>query len=804
MALARPPVPTPARVAAVLDLVLGLGLLGETAVELASGGLAGLDAAGWISLGGLILVPSLVLIGLGVLAWRGARAAWPLHVAVGVALAPLGIGLVYLALMAPRSVRWGLGIGPDAVLAEIDALEETTLEALAARHRVPPAAILGLIERSRAAGAFTGALDRETGRIFSADTVTTREALRRCPRCGGAVDARGNFARCPACDAEFAEVRGLDAPMPMPVALEVVQALDRGLGFAWIFLSLVWIAIVAGYDRSALDAVTVAKLLVVCVVAPVGLGLAFLALARALPAGRRRALWVQLALLPPAAPWLLGRRVGVLYGAGLDAARRALDEAGRLDFEGLATALGLAPARGPELAVHLTATGRLDGLIDWPGRRVLTRSRAALDGREGCAFCGAPHRLGGWCAYCGTHRDVPRADAPSPLPIARRSDLAWAVAAGLLAWGYGLGVIALGASTPTAAEATPIAAPSSRDDRAHAGPLVPVRDYAPDLAESFEPAGVRTLDFLDADTLVTGEGNGLFVWSTRPLERRLRTPKDWRFLGARWVPGPAPGLVLRPYHQGLVLGTRWSIDRVRDLSAWGKALDARLADVARLDGELGGDRLRLAWSSRDGRAVLVGDEARVEARLATPDLGDQGPARLTLSPGGVRLARWRSTDHPQLAVWRLEDEALVLAWSPEARGPIRAHVQGVAFAPDARRLLVALSDRLLVVDPDEGAIRQSLPDPGAGFSGALAWSADGRWVAAGTGALDDERRLVAGLRWYAVDEGARLGQVALGPGTVGAVAWAPDGRRLAVGLGTGAGAGTVRVIALDEAGRGAE
>ncbi len=788
--------PTPARVAAVLDLVLGLGLLGETAIELASGGLAGLDAAWWISLGGLILVPSLVLVGLGVLAWRGARAAWPLHIAVGVALAPLGIGLVYLALMAPRSVRWGLGIGPDVVLAEIDAVEETTLEALAARHRVPPAAILGLIERSRAAGAFTGALDRDTGRVYSADTVTTREALRRCPRCGSAVDALGNFARCPACDTAFAEVRGLDAPMPMPVALEVVQALDRGLGFAWIFVSLVWIAIVAGYDRSALDPDTIARLLLVCVVAPVGLGLACFILARALPAGRRRALWVQLALLPPAAPWLLGRRVRVLYGAGVDAARRALADAGSLDFDRLAASLGLAPARGPELAVHLTATGRLEGLIDWPGRRVLTRVRAALDGREGCAHCGAPHRLGGWCAYCGTHREVPRADAGAHAPVARRSDLAWALGAGLLAWGYGLGVIAIGASTPTAADATPSAPPADREDHAHDGPLVPVRDYAPDVAESFEPVGIRSLDFIDDDTLVSGEGNGLFVWSTRPPERRLRTPKDWRFLGARWVPGPGPGLVVRPYHQGLVFGTRWSVDRVRDLSAWSRSLDATLRDVARVDE----DRLRLAWSSRDGRSVLVGDEDRIEARLPVPDAGDQGPARLLLSPGGARLARWRATGHPQLAVWRLEDEALVLAWSPPDRGPIRAHVQGLAFAPDGRRIVVALSDRLLVVDPDEGSVVRTLLDPGAGFSGPLAWSADGRRVAAGTGALDDARQLVAGLRWYAVENGARLGRIELGPGTVGAVAWAPDGRRLAVGF----GAGVVRLFELDEAGRATE
>ncbi|HEX8436042.1 hypothetical protein [Archangium sp.] len=357
----------------------------------------------WIVLAGILTLPALLLAWLAVGLWRFDRAAWVLRVGLGLLTVPLfGVGFLALGVLLPRPCRWLFGIGPDAVLAEIDAREEVTVEALAQGFRVSPGVIESLLERTVARGAFLGAWDRARGVVYSVDTVLTRENLQRCPHCGGAIEALGNLANCPYCSTDFAHLTGLDFPMPAPVGLAVIGAIDHLLSYFLAVMALVWGSILLhrGPDVVSLERAMLAW--AVCGALPLALSAAYLWVGRHLEEGRRGAWFAQGVLLPLALPYLLRRRVRILFASGLEPLRARLLDGGRLEMKQLASLLRMPPRHADELAIYLTATGTLDSVLDWRTRSLVGREHLDTSGRERCQQCGAPLRLGGRCAFCAT------------------------------------------------------------------------------------------------------------------------------------------------------------------------------------------------------------------------------------------------------------------------------------------------------------------------------------------------------------------------------------------------------------------
>ncbi|MBX3246800.1 MAG: RluA family pseudouridine synthase [Myxococcales bacterium] len=352
---------------------------------------------------GLMVLPALLAAWIGVGLWRLDRAAWVAQVAAGVAV-PLAcvafwaVGLAEgpwawilpalaglfagsLLVLTRRAGRWAFGIGPDAVLAEIHARGETTTRDLATTFAVPLPVIEALLEQTIAHGAFAGAWDRVSGKVYSVATVLTRDALRRCPRCGAAIDALGNIARCAFCGTEFAQLRGLDHPMPTPIGVCVLTAFDRVLAYVAAFLGLTWAALFVASGLRPTGAEGEPLVWGLFVVTPIALAMAALAIGKRLQAGRRGAWIAQQLLLPPAAPYLLSRRVRTLFASGLEPLRDQLRVRGELPFRELATFLKVKSRHAEELAIHLTATGTLDSVLDWHGERLLHRDQLGVDGR---------------------------------------------------------------------------------------------------------------------------------------------------------------------------------------------------------------------------------------------------------------------------------------------------------------------------------------------------------------------------------------------------------------------------------------
>ncbi|MFF7470022.1 NB-ARC domain-containing protein [Streptomyces sp. NPDC008092] len=121
------------------------------------------------------------------------------------------------------------------------------------------------------------------------------------------------------------------------------------------------------------------------------------------------------------------------------------------------------------------------------------------------------------------------------------------------------------------------------------------------------------------------------------------------------------------------------------------------------------------------------------------------------------------------------------------RADHEGELRGLAWAPDGRRLLSVGDDgRLRLWDADRaGPIRSQVRR--LSYPGAVAWSADGRWLAAG-----DNTEV---LLWETTDWG-RIHTVAAGA-SVNALAFEPAGSRLAVATSSG----ELRMVPLGPAGR---
>ncbi len=408
--------------------------------------------AAWLLMAGLVAIPILVMWTLGLRLARLDRAAWVGQVAMGI-VAPLGCAVLFmaglgdglwgwalgavavvqgasLAVLLRQGVRWRFGIGPDAVLAEIDAREEVRVADLAARFQVEPEDIEGLLERSIALGVFTGAWDREAGVVLSVDTLLAREELSRCPHCGAAISALGNVAHCLYCGTEFAHLTGLDYPMPSPIGVDVTVAIDRVLIYLASFLAAAWGAMFLAQRVSPVDGLGEALTWLVLCAGPLLLARATEAVGRALEAGARSGWARHLWLHPWSLPYLTRRRVRTLYAAAIEPLQQRLAAEGELSFQALASHMRVSDTHASEAALYLSASGSLDAVIDWPKRRLLRRDRLAQDGRTECTSCGAPLRLHHRCAFCGTlarqERPEPGARAPWRSPRRVESERAWA------------------------------------------------------------------------------------------------------------------------------------------------------------------------------------------------------------------------------------------------------------------------------------------------------------------------------------------------------------------------------------------
>jgi WD40 repeat protein len=167
-------------------------------------------------------------------------------------------------------------------------------------------------------------------------------------------------------------------------------------------------------------------------------------------------------------------------------------------------------------------------------------------------------------------------------------------------------------------------------------------------------------------------------------------------------------------------------------------------------------------------------------------------ARLNANgPGGHTLAF--STDGKTLAVagnhqitlWDLDRQAVV------ARLDAADAVAAVAFAPDGRTLAASGYDRVVLWDLTSGTRRATLPMGTFNIADRLAFSPDGRVLAAGDGG--------GKLILWEVAGGTRLAILSSGIGSINDLAFRADGRSVVVGgdgpdnRGPGVGAAVVDV-----------
>jgi WD40 repeat protein/DNA-binding SARP family transcriptional activator len=190
--------------------------------------------------------------------------------------------------------------------------------------------------------------------------------------------------------------------------------------------------------------------------------------------------------------------------------------------------------------------------------------------------------------------------------------------------------------------------------------------------------------------------------------------------------------------------------------------DVGFSPDSRLIGSAGDDGYLRIWDIQTGRLVH--------------EFSDFGPVRdVVFSPDGKFVAgAWPYQD--QVRVFRVADGGFVAAL------PVRT-VFGLAFSPDSTELAASplLDQEAKVFDLTTRRVRVRL----AGLHGArnLAWSPDGRWIAA---ASSD------GAFVYDARTGRPRSETHAHSGAVATVAWSPDSTRLA----TGGEDGTAKVFSF--------
>jgi WD40 repeat protein len=202
----------------------------------------------------------------------------------------------------------------------------------------------------------------------------------------------------------------------------------------------------------------------------------------------------------------------------------------------------------------------------------------------------------------------------------------------------------------------------------------------------------------------------------------------------------------------------------------GRASQPLRAELARFTAATG--RIWSASFSPDGRRVVTTDERSAQVWDAAT-----GARLLTLTVGDVVYdARW-TADGARLVtaggdgaarIWDAATGALVRALR-HGTTPVRYYL--LALSPDGRTVAAADMDGAVAVvwDATTGSELAALPGDGSGFP-SLAFSADGRWIAASGGDRVDVVETATWTRALALS----------GPG-IHALGWDPTGPRLATG-----------------------
>ncbi|HYM09162.1 MAG TPA: WD40 repeat domain-containing protein [Bryobacterales bacterium] len=190
-----------------------------------------------------------------------------------------------------------------------------------------------------------------------------------------------------------------------------------------------------------------------------------------------------------------------------------------------------------------------------------------------------------------------------------------------------------------------------------------------------------------------------------------------------------------------------------------------------LTAQLGG--IAAVAFSPDERQIVAGAQGAGEGALRLWDLrsGKEmlGPSThepvigAAFSPDGRYLAAGSRT----MQLWDVASRTLVREW----KGRFAA-TTAPAFSPDGKRLAGSSGGVVSVWDVATGAELRSFGEPNLYDSGALAWSPDGRLIAASAGP--------GAIKIYAVDSGRTLLTFSIS-GNVSSLAFSPSGLWLAAG-----------------------
>ncbi|MCP4136383.1 MAG: hypothetical protein GY754_35760 [bacterium] len=709
----------------ILLFIVELNKYGTEWMQKVEGG----EPGAWLAIAGFIGIPVILVVWLGIGLWRLSRPAWVLEMALGVLLVfAFGLGLPIVIILSLKSTRWLFGIGPDAVLAEIDALEVVTVLELGEQFRVRPDIIETVLEQAIAAGLFAGAFDREKGILYSVDTIVSRNDIQRCPHCGGGTEALGNLAACPYCGTEFAKLRGLDFPMPAPIGLSVIRALDNLFCYWWVFLMVVWMAIIAKYDFSQISTTRLVLVYVICGVLPLALAAGYYITGRMLDAGQTRGWVLQAILFPLVLPYLLLRRVRLLFGLGLGELKEKFDSTGELSMDALSEIPGVKKEHTPELAVFLTATGKLDGILDWHKKRILRRSLLQHDGRENCPHCGAPNRVGGWCGYCGagtTAREKKNnnADNRTEEPFSKGINKGRVLAAAFL-----LGLVALFVIFSNRDSKNTDSFESEYTANTDTVSFVkPAAGYTPSQKESFITPGI-TLAVFSRETFLSGEGNGLFVWDLQKKERVLRTPKNRKFAGIRWVDflNNEKEFLAVPYYRGILRGTtgNWAISEQIDLDQVYKKYENGFFGHMVLcpDGTV-----LIAIKSKSALYIHNLGENKLVQKIET---GTGLLKQVLFDPRGKSVAVLPIQGNRPLLVWDIASGKMILEWTDSGKGIFGVSLSEAAFESSGKLLAAVGLSKLYFVDVPNGKILGSIKAGSA--SAPICFSNDGTLFAVAT------------------------------------------------------------------------
>ena len=328
-----------------------------------------------------------------------------------------------------------------------------------------------------------------------------------------------------------------------------------------------------------------------------------------------------------------------------------------------------------------------------------------------------------------------------------------------------VGVAALALMVVAAMGALSVARVIRERDRADGERAVAERERAKaETARARESDRVDELVLAQARAALDRDPTASLAW----LKRLNPSSPNWRAAHAVAANAAAHGVAERMLvgHDGAVNAVAFSPD-----SAW-------LATVGR-------DHTARLWPAAGGAPILLGSAAgELRAVAFSPDgkwlAAGGADARVRLWSTATRALRFLDGHHDAVESLAFSPDSALLAsgsrdatlrlWEPSTgrarstlsvRGPARQ----VAFAPDGS--LVAARDAEGVRQFDAAGAPRPLADDSLPGTGGLAYSADGRWLAAGgTGEtrLWDRR---GGVRHIA----------ALSP--VNRVAFTPDGARLA-------------------------